>query len=107
MQQAPDVLVKVGFEIQYEEDLGERNDDVPWNYPLEGDVTEAQTFRDIFTCWRTSTSGKFVTHHDLAMSESLRLVPKGTWGIRETLKIVEDSIIKIKTSKIKVNSIQR
>ena len=29
-------LKTVGFEIEYEEDLTDRLDDVPWHYPLEG-----------------------------------------------------------------------
>lgn len=39
-------LKAVGFEIEHEEDLAARPDDVPWYYPLEGDVMKAQTLWD-------------------------------------------------------------
>ena len=101
IQQARDALIKVGFEIQHEEDLAERPDDVAWYYPLEGDVRKAQTVWDIFTCWRTSSSGKFVSHHGLALLEWLRIVPQGTWSVCETLKIAGDALVK--TGQLKVS----
>ncbi|KAF7794902.1 hypothetical protein EIP86_006045 [Pleurotus ostreatoroseus] len=91
---ARQALINVGFEILHEEDLAERPDDVPWYYPLEGDVFKAQTVWDVFTCWRTSSSGKFVSHHGLRMLEFLGLVPKGTWDVCETLKIAGDALTK-------------
>ncbi|KAI0687671.1 delta-sterol C-methyltransferase [Cytidiella melzeri] len=100
IQKARDALVNVGFEIQHEEDLAERPDEVKWYYPLEGDVTKAQTVWDIFTCWRTSSSGKFVSHHGLALLEFLHLVPQGTWDVCETLKIAGDAITKTGQMKI-------
>ncbi len=33
-------LLSVGFEIEHEEDLAERDDPVPWYYPLEGDISQ-------------------------------------------------------------------
>lgn len=43
---ARNALVKVGFQIEHEEDLADREDEVPWYYPLEGDVRKAQTAWD-------------------------------------------------------------
>ena len=43
---ARQALIKVGFEIENEEDLAEREDYVPWYYPLEGDIRKAQTLWD-------------------------------------------------------------
>ncbi|KAJ3472421.1 hypothetical protein NLI96_g13353 [Meripilus lineatus] len=76
---AREALKKVGFEIIHEEDLADRPDEIPWYYPLEGDIFKAQTAWDLLTCWRTSGSGKFVTHHALWWMEKVGIVPSGTW----------------------------
>ncbi|EJD54091.1 hypothetical protein AURDEDRAFT_110716 [Auricularia subglabra TFB-10046 SS5] len=84
----------VGFEVQHEEDLAERPDEIPWYYPLEGDIRKAQTMWDYFTVWRMSWSGKFVTHHALRLLEAVGMVPKGTWEVGETLKLAGDALVK-------------
>ncbi|KAI0942168.1 hypothetical protein AcV7_002676 [Taiwanofungus camphoratus] len=93
LQKARDAMVNVGFKIEHEEDLAERPDDVPWFYPLEGDIFKAQTAWDYVTVWRMSWSGKLVTHYGLWFIEQLGLVPKGTWDVGETLKIAGDSLV--------------
>ena len=98
---AREALVKVGFEILHEEDLAERPDEVPWYYPLEGDVFKAQTLWDVFTCWRTSSSGKFVSHHGLRLLEFAGVVPKGTWDVCETLKIAGDALVRTGQQKVR------
>ncbi|KAH9941157.1 delta-sterol C-methyltransferase [Epithele typhae] len=87
-------LRDVGFEVEYEDDLADRGDDVPWYYPLEGDIFKAQTLWDVFTVWRMSSSGKFVTHHGLWLIEKFGIVPKGTFEVGETLKIAADALVK-------------
>ncbi|KZV90503.1 delta-sterol C-methyltransferase [Exidia glandulosa HHB12029] len=84
----------VGFQIEHEEDLAERPDPIPWYYPLEGDISKAQTFWDYITVWRMSWSGKFVTHHALRILEAVGLVPKGTWEVGETLKTAAAALVK-------------
>ena len=96
-----EALRTVGFDIKHNEDLADRDDPIPWYYPLEGDISKAQTVWDIFTCWRTSSSGKFVSHHGLALLEWLRIVPQGTWSVCETLKIAGDALVK--TGQLKVS----
>ena len=93
ISKAREALKTVGFEILHEEDLAEREDDIPWYYPLEGDLFKAQTAWDLFMCWRTSTSGKFVTHYGLWMLEKLRMVPSGTFDVCETLKVAGDACV--------------
>ena len=80
--------------------MAERPDEVPWYYPLEGDVFKAQTLWDVFTCWRTSSSGKFVSHHGLRLLEFVGVVPKGTWDVCETLKIAGDALVKTGQQKV-------
>ena len=89
-----EALVNVGFEIEHEEDLAERPDPVPWYYPLEGDISKAQTFWDYFTVWRMSWSGKLVTHNAMRVMELVGMVPKGTWEVGEALKVAGDALVK-------------
>lgn len=46
IENARNALKKVGFTIEHEEDLADRGDEVPWYYPLEGDIRKAQTAWD-------------------------------------------------------------
>jgi len=87
-------LKTVGFEIEYEEDLADRPDDVPWYYPLEGDLRKAQTMWDYFTVWRMSWSGIFVTHNVVRVLEFFGVLPKGTWQVGEALKVAADALVK-------------
>lgn len=47
-------LKNVGFEILHEEDLADRNDEVKWYYPLEGDLRKVQTLWDLvmWSVWK-------------------------------------------------------
>lgn len=101
LDQARQAMRNVGFTIEHEEDLAERPDDVPWYYPLEGDVTKAQTAWDYLTVWRCSWSGKIVTHYGLWFIEQLGVVPKGTWEVGETLKIALDALVEGGRSKVR------
>ncbi|KAJ6624447.1 sterol methyltransferase C-terminal-domain-containing protein, partial [Mycena sp. CBHHK59/15] len=91
---ARQALKTVGFEVQHEEDLATRPDPVPWYYPLEGDIRKAQTFWDYITVWRMSRSGMFVTHNVLWVMELLRLVPKGTHDVGESLRVAALSLVR-------------
>lgn len=53
---AREALKKVGFTIEHEEDLADRPDEVPWYYPLEGDIRKAQT------AWDGESSGACKAH---------------------------------------------
>jgi len=90
---AREALKAVGFEIEHEEDLADRGDEVPWYYPLEGDISKAQTAWDYFTVWRMSWSGKLVTHNAIWFMEKFGIVPKGTSDVGEALKVAGDSLV--------------
>lgn len=86
MADAKKALKTVGYEVELEEDLAARPDEIPWYYPLEGDISKAQTFWDYFTVFRMSAVGIFFTHNVLWLLQLLHLVPKGTFEVGETLK---------------------
>ncbi|KAI0036105.1 S-adenosyl-L-methionine-dependent methyltransferase [Vararia minispora EC-137] len=94
LAKAREAVKNVGFELIHEEDLAERDDEVPWYYPLEGDIRKAQTAWDYFTVWRMSWSGKLVTHNVVWLLEKLGFAPKGTFDVGEALKVAGDSLVR-------------
>ncbi|KAH0835882.1 S-adenosyl-L-methionine-dependent methyltransferase [Lanmaoa asiatica] len=86
LRDARQALSAVGFKVEHEEDLADR--------PDEGNLRKAQTPWDLVMVWRTSWSGKIMTHTGLRFLEMLGLVPKGTWEVCETLKIAGDALVK-------------
>ncbi|KAJ7747639.1 delta-sterol C-methyltransferase [Mycena maculata] len=91
---AREALEAVGFQLEHDEDLAERLDTVPWFYPLEGDVSKAQTFWDYLTVLRISPLGKFLTHNTVWVLERLGFVPKGTHDVGEALRIAAISLVR-------------
>ncbi|VDB90027.1 unnamed protein product [Peniophora sp. CBMAI 1063] len=83
----------VGFEIEHEEDLAARDDEVPWYYPLEGDLRKAQTTWDLFTVWRLSRTGKLITHTVTWLAEMVGLAPRGTTGVSEALMVAAEALV--------------
>lgn len=87
-------ILDVGFTIEHEEDLAERPDEIPWYYPLEGDIWKAQTPWDYLTVWRMSWMGQVVSHNAMRVMELVGLLPKGTWSVAESLKVAADALVK-------------
>jgi len=87
-------LKDVGFVIEHEEDLAERPDEVPWYYPLEGDIRKAQTMWDYLTVWRMSWSGMLISHNVMRVMEFFGILPKGTWEVGEALKVAAAALVK-------------
>lgn len=86
-------LETVGFERLHCEDLADRPDEIPWYYPLEGDISKAQTAWDYFTVWRMSWTGIFVTQNVVWLLEKLGIAPKGTFAVGESLKIAANALV--------------
>ncbi|KAH8921987.1 putative sterol 24-C-methyltransferase [Atractiella rhizophila] len=86
-------LKSVGFIIEHDEDLAERDDKIPWYYPLEGDLRKAQTLWDLVTTWRMTKFGKFCTQSFLYYGEKFGVVPKGTHSVGEALIVAADNLV--------------
>jgi len=91
--EARQALKTVGFDILHEEDLAERPDPIPWYYPLEGKISNAQTLWDYFTVWQKSWSGMLVTHTMVRVLETFGVVPKGTTQVGDSLRIAADALV--------------
>lgn len=58
---AEQALKNVGFEVEYQKDLADVDDDIPWYYPLAGDLKYCQSLGDLYTVFRTSRLGRLIT----------------------------------------------
>ncbi|KAJ7688969.1 sterol 24-C-methyltransferase [Mycena rosella] len=94
LARAREALETVGFALEHDEDLADRGDAVQWYYPLEGDLSKAQTFWDYLTVLRITRLGKFFTHNTVWMMELLGLLPKGTHSVGEALRIAATSLVR-------------
>lgn len=83
---ADKALKNVGFEIIYEKDLADNNDEIPWWYPLSGEWKYVQSLSDVCTFIRTSNLGRKVTTLAVGTLEKLGLVPKDSVKVTEALE---------------------
>ena len=76
-----DALRTVGFEVLEARDLSvQSGPSIPWYQPLVGSGIS-------FASFRSSRLGRFVAHNTLRALETLRLAPKGTARVSETLNL--------------------
>lgn len=75
---AEQALKNVGFEIEFEKDMADSNDEIPWWYPLSGEWKYVQTVGDLFTFFRTSKLGRQVTMNLTGLLEKLHIAPPGS-----------------------------
>ncbi|KAF9977340.1 Delta(24)-sterol C-methyltransferase [Actinomortierella ambigua] len=87
-------LQTVGFEIQRSEDLVETSqDEIPWYYPIAGDVRQANTLWDYVTVVRTTQPGRKVTTALVSVLEKLHLAAPGSTKVSQILQTAADSLV--------------
>jgi sterol 24-C-methyltransferase len=86
-------LKAVGFEVTFNEDLAADDGYVPWYYPIEGKLSNVQSPWDLFTCFRMTRAGRFVTQTAVGLMEKVGLAPKGTQAIGHTLEVAADALV--------------
>jgi sterol 24-C-methyltransferase len=89
---AEQALKNVGFEVQYEQDLADKDDEIPWYYPLSGEFKYVQTLGDYFTIFRTSRIGRAFTTEAVGLMEKLGLAPKGS---KQVTNALEDAAVNL------------
>lgn len=83
---AREALKNVGFEIELEKDLADKDDEIPWYYPLAGDWKYVQNLSDVFTIFRTLWLGRRVTTGAVGIMEKIGLAPKGSVQVTDALE---------------------
>ncbi|KAI9472299.1 MAG: S-adenosyl-L-methionine-dependent methyltransferase [Benjaminiella poitrasii] len=93
IQDALDALERVGFELEFHVDLANMGDRIHWYYPLEGDLRQCQTFRDILTTLVMTSVGRFTTTNLCRVLEKIGIAPRGTVQTQEMLETAGDSLV--------------
>ncbi|GEQ71395.1 hypothetical protein JCM33374_g5078 [Metschnikowia sp. JCM 33374] len=89
---AEQALKNVGFEVEYEKDLADTDDEIPWYYPLAGDWKHVQTLSDYYTIFRTSKIGRKVTTELVGLLEKVGFAPKGS---KQVTGALEDAAVNL------------
>lgn len=90
---AEDAMKIAGFELVVTEDLGLRDDPLSWWYPIAGDTTKAEGFKDWLLVVRNTKYGRYAVRALVAILEFVRVAPKGTARITEELISGADALI--------------
>ncbi|KAI8971521.1 sterol 24-C-methyltransferase [Mycotypha africana] len=88
-----EALKNVGFQIELQMDLANQGDRITWYYPLEGDLRQCQTLRDVLTTLVMTKWGRFTTTNICRVLEKIGLAPKGTVQTQEVLEVAGDSVV--------------
>lgn len=87
-------LLSCGFELLEDEDLAETDPSpLPWYYPLEGYISNCQSLWDVFTVFRMTRTGRFMTQMFLTVFEKLGMVSPGTKKVGEALAVASDALV--------------
>jgi len=82
-----------GFELEYHEDLAQRGDEIPWYYPIAGDMKYCRSISDLFTVLRMTTVGRGAVHKLVGALEMIGVAPKGTQKTADTLAVAADCLV--------------
>ncbi|KAI5778916.1 S-adenosyl-L-methionine-dependent methyltransferase [Geopyxis carbonaria] len=82
-----------GFELEFHEDLAQRGDEIPWYYPLAGDVKHCNSLSDVFTILRMTKVGRAAVHKFVGLLETVGIAPAGTQKTADTLAVAADALV--------------
>lgn len=90
---ALDAVKAAGFELQFHEDLADRDDPAPWYWPLDGDFRYCNTMTDVITIARMTKFGRGAIHKFLGFFESLGVIPQGVQKTADSLALAADCLV--------------
>ncbi|KAK5108955.1 Delta(24)-sterol C-methyltransferase [Meristemomyces frigidus] len=82
-----------GFTLELNEDMADRPDELPWYWPLSGDLRYMQSIWDLPTLARMTKIGRGLMHNFVGALESIKLAPKGTQKTADSLALAADSLV--------------
>jgi sterol 24-C-methyltransferase len=82
-----------GFELEFHEDLSQRGDEIPWWYPLAGEMKYCRSVGDLFTVLRMTKFGRGAVHKLVGALEMVGVAPQGTQKTADTLAVAADCLV--------------
>ncbi|KAF2198938.1 hypothetical protein GQ43DRAFT_421372 [Delitschia confertaspora ATCC 74209] len=90
---ALEAMKKAGFVMEHHEDLAERDDPMPWYWPIAGELKNVSTIYDIPTVIRMTKIGRGLVHKFVGGLEMIGLAPKGTQKTADSLATAADCLV--------------
>lgn len=90
---ALDAMKAAGFELLMNRDLAAGDHELPWYWPLAGELRYLQTPFDLFTVVRMTHWGRTIAHGFAGLMESLKLAPAGTKKTADSLAWAADCLV--------------
>ncbi|TVY45779.1 Sterol 24-C-methyltransferase [Lachnellula subtilissima] len=92
---ALDAMTKAGFQLELHSDLADiqGGDEIPWYWPLSGDLRYMQSIWDLPTLIRMTHTGRTVVHKFVGALETIGLAPKGTQKTADSLATAADCLV--------------
>ncbi|KAF2097252.1 hypothetical protein NA57DRAFT_77506 [Rhizodiscina lignyota] len=82
-----------GFELEFKEDLADRDDSMPWYWPLSGNFKYMQSIFDLFTIVRLTKMGRSTVHAFVGLLEKVGIAPGGTQKTADSLALAADALV--------------
>ncbi|KAF2209503.1 hypothetical protein CERZMDRAFT_61224 [Cercospora zeae-maydis SCOH1-5] len=82
-----------GFELELNEDLADRPDELPWYWPLSGQLKYMQSIWDFPTLVRMTHLGRGIMHRFVGALEMIGLAPRGTQKTADSLALAADCLV--------------
>jgi sterol 24-C-methyltransferase len=96
MVKIPEAIAAIkaaGFELEFHEDLAERQDPSPWYYPLAGDFSHMGSIWDFLTIFRMTKLGRGMVHKFVGGLEMVGIAPVGTQRAADNLAVAADCLV--------------
>ncbi|KAK4547585.1 Delta(24)-sterol C-methyltransferase [Oleoguttula mirabilis] len=90
---ALDAMKAAGFELELNEDLADRPDELPWYYPLSGELKHMQSVWDFPTLVRMTKVGRGFMHRFVGALEMIGVAPRGTQKTADSLAKAADCLV--------------
>lgn len=82
-----------GFVMEFNEDLADRPDELPWYWPLSGELKYMQSIWDLPTLVRMTHIGRGIAHRFVGALETIGIAPKGTQKTADSLARAADCLV--------------
>jgi sterol 24-C-methyltransferase len=90
---AREAFADVGFEITNDEDLADRDDEVPWYYPLAGELKYVRSMADLVKVGLMTRPFRYISHGLLGVLGFLRLAPPDANKTADALGVAADALV--------------
>jgi sterol 24-C-methyltransferase len=90
---AIEAFQEVGFKVEHDEDLADKGDEIPWYYPLAGELKYVRSLADLVKVSLMTRPARYLSHGLLGVLGFLRLAPPDAMKTADALGIAADALV--------------